>query len=141
VDQDHLRDLFAGFGPFSMRRLFGGLGLYADGLIFACVIRDEIRIKVDEVTAPAFEAAGARPWVYVHKTGGKPVTMPYWSLPEAALDDPEAAAGWARLGLEAARRAAAAKPAPKKRSAEAALGEVTPAPLGSMQRGASGKRR
>ena len=123
MDQDHLRDLFAGFGPFSMRRLFGGLGLYADGLIFACVIRDEIRIKVDEVTAPAFEAAGARPWVYVHKTGGKLVTMPYWSLPEAA------------------RRAAAAKPAPKKRSAEAALGEVTPAPLGSMQRGASGKRR
>ena len=58
------------------------------------------------VSGPAFEAAGARRWVYEGK-GGKIVAMPYWSIPEDAFDDPEQMAHWAGLAYQAALRAPA----------------------------------
>ena len=97
--------MFAGLGPVTIRRLFGGKGVYHAGLIVAALVRGEMRLKGDATTAPAFEAAGATRWVYEGR-GGKPVAMPYWTVPDEAWDDPDAMAGWVRLADEAARRAA-----------------------------------
>ena len=40
MDADFIRDLFSEFGPVDVRRMFSGAGVYADGVIFALVLRD-----------------------------------------------------------------------------------------------------
>jgi len=106
MDQDHLHDLFAGVQPITMRRMFGGLGIYRDGVIFAVVLRDQLMLKGDDETAAEYEAAGMQRWVYENSKSKKPVAMPYWSAPESAMDDPEEMTAWARKAIEAGRRAA-----------------------------------
>jgi DNA transformation protein len=102
MDDDALRDLFAGLGPVSIRRMFGGKGIYFNGLIVAVVVSGEVLLKADEISAPEFEAAGSRRWVYEGKN--RPVSMPYWSIPERAIDDADEMAVWARVAYEAALR-------------------------------------
>jgi DNA transformation protein and related proteins len=118
MDDDLLRDLFAGLGPITIRRMFGGKGIYSDDLIIALVAFDWI--KTDGETQDRFRAAGSEPFVYAGRD--KPVTMPYWSLPDEAIDDPDRLAVWARLGREAARRTASGETKPRRRSAARSRG-------------------
>lgn len=102
------RELLAPIGRITARRMFGGAGLYADGLIVGLEVAGALYLKTDAQTRQAFADAGGQPFVYDGK--GKPVTMSYWTPPEEAMDSPEAMQPWARLALEAALRAAQAKP-------------------------------
>jgi DNA transformation protein len=99
------RDLFAALGELSIRRMFGGAGLYANGVIFAIVFDGEIYLKADAASEPLFRAAGSRPFEYRAAGRDAPTRLPYWTLPEAAVDDPETAAEWARRALSAERAA------------------------------------
>ncbi len=96
--------------------MFGGQGLYADGVMFGLVADGEIYLKVDDETKADFSAAGSRPFVYDGK--GRRIEMSYWRLPEMALDDPDAVAIWARRALHAALRSkgASKKTVTKKRA-------------------------
>jgi DNA transformation protein len=104
MDNDAITDLFAGLGPVSIRRLFGGKGIYHGGVIVAVEIRGELMLKADAVSAPDFEAAGARQWTYTGSRHGKLVAMPYWTVPDSAVDDPDEFALWARKAYEAGLR-------------------------------------
>ena len=110
---DWVREHLAGLGPIEIKPMFGGASVYADGLIFALLDDGVIWMKADDGNQPALEAAGARQISYTAK-GGKVMLMPYWSLPDSAVDDPDEAVAWARSSLEAARRKAALKK-PRKR--------------------------
>lgn len=105
MTDDDIHDLFSGFGPVTIRRMFGGKGICRDSLIFALEVDGEILLKADGETAPAFREAGSRQWIYSGRPGRKPTAMPYWSIPEEALDDPERMALWAEKAYEAALRA------------------------------------
>lgn len=105
MDNERIAELFSGLGPVSIRRLFGGKGIYFDGVIVAIVLRGELLLKADEQSAPAFEAAGCTQWTYTGKRHGKLVAMPYWSIPDSAFDDPDEMAVWTRRAYEAGRRA------------------------------------
>ena len=59
----HLRDLFAPMGTLTARAMFGGHGLYLDGLLVGVFIEDALYLKVDAHTKPDFEAAGCAPYV------------------------------------------------------------------------------
>ncbi len=107
MDGEGLADLFAPFATVAVRRMFGGHGVYCDGLCFAIEADGEVYVKTDDQTRPACEAAGSSPFVYDAK--GSPMTMAYWRLVAGAYDDAEELKRWAALGLEAARRAAFAK--------------------------------
>lgn len=106
MDADAIADLFSGLGPVSIRRMFGGKGIYFNGLIIAVDLFDEIMLKADAIAAPDFAAAGCRQWVYEHRKNKSPVAMPYWSVPDGAMDDPDEMAVWARKSYEAALRSA-----------------------------------
>jgi DNA transformation protein len=106
MDRADIDEIFSGLGPVTIKRLFGGKGIYFHGLIIAIDWRDDLLLKADLVTAPQFEAAGARQWAYDGKTG-KPVHMPYWSVPVDAFDDPDVMTCWLRLAYDAALRASA----------------------------------
>ncbi|PDT84443.1 TfoX/Sxy family protein [Sinorhizobium sp. BJ1] len=103
MDNAAIEEMFETLGPISIRRMFGGKGIYCDGVILAVEVDGEILLKGDAETAPEFEGAGGRQWAYDGK--GKPVKMPYWSIPEAAYDEPEEMARWVKLAYAAARRA------------------------------------
>jgi len=98
VDPEFIRDLFAPFGPVAVRRMFGGAGIYREGLMFALVFDGAIFLKVDEASIPDFEREGSRPFVYTRaKSPGKigRASLSYWRLPERLYDDPEELAVWA----------------------------------------------
>lgn len=104
MDADAIQDLFQAVGPVTIKRMFGGKGIYVDGMIIACELRDELMLKGDAEAAILYEAAGSKRWTYTHNKTGKAVAMPYWPLPSDAYDDPDEAAKWVRIALEAAIR-------------------------------------
>ena len=115
MDRDFLIDLFSDFGPVTIRRMFSGFGISADGTNFALALRGGLYLRADEQTIPRFEAEGSKPFQY--QTRAKTVTVAsYWHLPERLYDDPEELTGWARAALAAAQRAALRK-GPKARKA------------------------
>ena len=103
-----LKDSMRGLGPVSVRRMFGGAGIYADGVMFGLIADDTLYLKADEKTKRDFEAEGLGPFVY--EGGGRTIAMSYWRIPERLLDDPDDMVAWARIALGVAQRAAAAKP-------------------------------
>jgi DNA transformation protein len=115
MDRDFLIDLFADFGPVTIRRMFSGFGISADGTNFALALRAGLYLRADEQTIPQFEAEGSQPFQYQTRT--KTVTVnSYWQLPARLFDDSEDLAAWARAALAAAQRAALRK-RPKARKA------------------------
>lgn len=114
---EFVRELFAGLGQVQIKRMFGGAGVYADGLMFALLADETIYIKTDDTLKAALTEAGSGPFVWTPNKGpraGESVEMSYWRLPEAALDDPELASRWAEKALAVARSKATAKPKARK---------------------------
>lgn len=103
---DHAVDLLSALGPVQARRLFGGVGLYCDGLMFGLLDDDELFLKTDGETRPWFLEAGCRMWIYpgMYETS-------YYRPPDDAHEDAEAMLPWARLALDAAVRAQASRSA------------------------------
>ena len=106
-------ELFADLRGVSTRRMFGGAGVYAQGVMFALVDDDVIYLKVDDALRADLTAEGSVPWVYGARAG-EPIQTGYVSLPDAALDDPETACAWARRALDVALVKQAAGPKKKK---------------------------
>ena len=82
--------------------MFGGAGIYRDGLMFALAAGGEIYLKTDGETAAQFRDAGSRPFVFAK--AGTLVATSYWSLPEAALDDGDVLRVWAERAYGSAQR-------------------------------------
>jgi DNA transformation protein and related proteins len=135
MDRDFLIDLFTDFGPVTIRRMFSGFGISADGINFALALRSGLYFRADEQTIPHFEAEGSKPFQY--QTRAKTVTVgSYWQLPARLFDDSEELAGWARAALAAAQRAALKKQAKtRKKVPKAALVEKV------AKKAAAGKSR
>jgi DNA transformation protein len=104
-------ELLAPLGPCSARRMFGGHGIYLDGVMIGLIAYERLYLKTDEQSLLRWREAGCEPFVYDGK--GKPVTMSYWTPPQEAMESPALMQPWARLALEAAVRARSAKAARK----------------------------
>jgi DNA transformation protein and related proteins len=104
VDPDDIRELFAAFGPVAVRRMFGGAGVFVDGLMIALVSDGVIHLKADEQTIRAFEREGQGPFTYATKHGTRSL-LSYWRMPDRLYDDADELARWANEALGVARRA------------------------------------
>tara|TARA_B100000676_G_scaffold190847_1_gene187701 strand:- start:301 stop:651 length:351 start_codon:yes stop_codon:yes gene_type:complete len=105
----YLEDQFDEFGPIQIRRMFGGLGIYRESVMFALVARDTVFLRTDARNRPAFEERGMPAFTYQHKNNKAPVAMPYSEIPGDVLEDPSELALWARDAFDAALRAKQAK--------------------------------
>ncbi|CAN5482230.1 hypothetical protein BH11PSE9_BH11PSE9_23560 [soil metagenome] len=123
---DHCLELLARIGAVRSRRMFGGHGIYVDGIFIALIASERLYLKADAQTRPHFEEAGCQPFTY--ERDGRPASLNYLTAPDEAMESQVAMRPWARLALEAALRARAAKPAaprparkakPRKTSAKA----------------------
>lgn len=93
----------AGLGAVTARRMFGGHGLYCDGLFIAIITGEQLYLKADPQTQPAFEARGLQRFTYSAR--GRTVQLMYYEAPAEVFDETSAMRSWCRLALEAAVRA------------------------------------
>ena len=108
MSPEDIGELFAAFGQVTLRRLFGGAGIYAEETMFALVHDGVIYLKADAHNAPAFDREDLAPFTYATRHGKRGV-MSYRRMPDRLYDDPEELSAWAREALAAARRPAARK--------------------------------
>jgi DNA transformation protein len=114
--QDFLEELFEPVGGVSFRKMFGGLGVFREGLMFALVADDVLYLKADRDASVAFKAEGCGPFVYEGKD--RPVAMQYWRLPERLYDDRDEFRLWALNAFAVAVAARAEKPRRKRGAAK-----------------------
>ncbi|MGV3633032.1 MAG: TfoX/Sxy family protein [Pseudorhodoplanes sp.] len=113
MDHEYLRDLFVSFRPVTVRRMFGGAGIFVDGVMFGLVVDDVIYLKAGEDNAPDFDREDLPPFRYQAKNGKRAV-MSYRKMPERLYDDPDELAQWASRSLAIAQR----KAIPKQKAAQ-----------------------
>jgi DNA transformation protein len=119
--RDYVADQLAGLGELVIKRMFGGVGLWADGVMFGVVDEDAVFLRVDDETRPEF-VARKMPALRPVKSDPKKVSQNYYQLPGDVLDDSEEMVVWAKRAMRAARsptaaaakKKAARKVAPKK---------------------------
>lgn len=99
-DPDFVADLFAPFRHVAVKRMFGGAGLYADGLMFGLMFDGVIYLRVDDASIADFEREGSTPFVYplAKRRPGHP-SQHFWRLPERLYDDPDDLVAWAGRAL------------------------------------------
>jgi DNA transformation protein len=104
---DYVVGLMADWATVSAHKMFGGYGLYREGLMFALIADDELFFKTDAGNVSQFEQAGSHPFVYQGQN--RVVQMSYWSAPEASLESPVEMSNWCQSAYGAALRAQAVK--------------------------------
>jgi DNA transformation protein and related proteins len=122
---EYVVDLFSAFGPVTVKRMFGGAGIYHKDRMFGLIGGDRIYLKANDETRPAFEAEGSKPFAFQMK-GGESVMTGYFELPSRLLDDPDELAKWARNAYEVAVAARGKKKKPRPNTPPADLPLVAP---------------
>ena len=104
----YLRDQLRNWAPVEIRRIFGGHGIFRDGLMFALIHDETIYLRSDEASLSAFAAAGMGPFRY--RRNGRLVALGYHQAPPETLEDAELMGQWADRAFAAALRRAALRP-------------------------------
>jgi len=99
---DNLHEVFVLFGAVQARRMFGGYGIFHDGLMFGLVADEVLYLKADGISSSEFEQRGLGQFGY--EKNSKTINMSYYMAPEGIFDDPEEAKVWASLAFDAALR-------------------------------------
>lgn len=98
----HLADVLAPLGSIKIRSMFGGAGVYCQGVMIALIAEDVLYFRSDSAKSPPTHAPpGIEPFTYA-RPGGKRIAMRYWRAPEALFDDDDAMRTWARASLAGA---------------------------------------
>ena len=100
---DYLKEVFIAFGSVEPRRMFGGHGIFFDGVMIGLVADDTLYLKADEESASRFTELGLTQFQY--PKGEKLVAMSYYQAPDEAVEDSEEMRAWAQMAYEAALRA------------------------------------
>ena len=98
----HIVEMMSEIGAVRARAMFGGWGIYGDGMMFGLVANDVLYLKTDDENRAAFVAQSLEPFIY--ESNGKRTTMSYYRAPDEAFDDREVMSHWAKIALEAAAR-------------------------------------
>ena len=112
---DYVVELMSEWAAVSARRMFGGHGLYREGMMFALIIEEELFFKSDAINVAQFKSEESHPFTYQSKT--RTVQVSYWSAPPPCLESPVVMSEWCQLGFAAALRSHATKPASRKKKA------------------------
>ncbi len=109
--QELLEELFAPLEGVSFKRMFSGIGIFRQGMMFGLVHDDVLYLKADDASSPAFAAEGSARWTYPGMRGA--TVMPYWRVPERLLDEPEEFREWALTAFTVAENRKKAKGKPR----------------------------
>ena len=110
----HIVDLLQFIGPVESKSMFGGFGVFLEGLMFGLIADSELYLKVDAENRQDYEDVGLQAFSY--GKNGKEFKMSYYQAPEEAMEDAELLSSWASNAYGAAMRAAAKKGGKRKKS-------------------------
>jgi len=96
-------ELLQPMGAVCAKSMFGGHGVFLDGLMFGLIADSILYLKVDKQTLGDYTVRGLEPFTYNKK--GQVMKMAYYQAPEEALDDGEELNRWAIDAYEVALRA------------------------------------
>jgi len=118
---DHLMDRLAPLGAPSYKFMFGGYGIYLDGLMMGIVSHDVLWLLAGDGNRQDYEARGLKPFQPMGKNGPMGI-MPYYTVPDDVFEDQDVFLEWASKSRDAAvrRRAVKTEKEGKKRSAKTA---------------------
>lgn len=105
--REFISEQLESFGAVAVKRMFGGAGVFREGLMFGLISDEVLYLKVDETTRPDFEAEDSSPFTY--EKNGKVMALAYWRIPERLYDDADEMAEWAHRAFAVAMRADARK--------------------------------
>ena len=100
-------DLMQSMGPVNAKRMFGGHGIFLDGLMFALIADSTLYLKADKESEKLFKEKGLQAFTY--KKRGKEYSMSYYQAPEEAMEGTDEMNIWANKAYGAALRAASIK--------------------------------
>ena len=113
---EELADLMSGAGKITQKKMFGALAYYHGADIVACLFDDGFYLRAEGALADELKAMDCKPFVYSGKSG-KSVAMPYWTAPQACLDDTDEMVKWIkRAKASAASESKSTKPAKKSKT-------------------------
>jgi DNA transformation protein len=98
-------DRFGTITAATSRKMFGGYGIFHEGIMFALIADNELYLKVDAQSQHYFETISLPPFSY-HRKQGKTFKMSYYLAPGEFFEDPEESGIWTQRSLDAAHRAA-----------------------------------
>ena len=104
MGREEIADLFAEFGTVTFRKMFGGTAIYVGSRIVGMEWNGAILIKGDATSRADLDGEGLVQWGYRHAKTGKEVLMPYWTLPDDALDDHDRVQRLVAMAWQAAQR-------------------------------------
>jgi DNA transformation protein len=110
---DYLVGQLEGVGHLSVRRMFGGVGIYSGGIFFGLVYKERLYFKTDDATRPEYEARGSEG--FRPRANLKGMKMTYYTVPAEVLEDEDEVVRWARNAVGAALAKELAKEVAKKR--------------------------
>ncbi len=110
---DYVADQLACIGEVVAKKMFGGVGLYHDGLFFGLIASDVLYFKVDDQTRAQYTTAGARPF---SPYGEESPSMSYYEVPVDVLEDVDQLRRWAQEAVAAAARKASSSKRRKRNS-------------------------
>lgn len=85
--------------------MFGGVGIYSEGLFFALIAEDKLYFKVDDSNRQDFVDRGMQPFFpYENAT-----PMHYWELPGGVIDEPKELSIWVDKAIRVAEAAQSKK--------------------------------
>jgi DNA transformation protein len=90
-------------GGVTGKSMFGGVGVYLEGIFFALIASDVLYFKVDGATRGAYQAAGMAAF---KPYPDRRVTMNYYEVPADVLEDADQLRTWGRQAVEVAQRSA-----------------------------------
>ena len=99
-----VNDLMADIEGIKARAMFGGHGIYKDGLFFALIADDELYFKVDDSNRKDFQSRGSEPFKYTGKDK-KVTVMSHWKLPPEIMEDRGELGEWTDKAVSVARKA------------------------------------
>lgn len=94
-------DILGHIKSVTSKPMFGGYGIYKEGIIFAIIAHGALYFKVDEINRSDFEESGSKPFVYRGK--GRPVAMSYFELPAEIMEDKKRIREWVDKALIASK--------------------------------------
>jgi DNA transformation protein len=100
---EYVVEQLSNWGEVSVRRMFGGAGLYRSGTMFAVIADDVAYLKVDDSNRNDFVRAGSAPFEpYPDKI--KTTIRTYYEIPADVLEDSAELAQWAERSWIVARK-------------------------------------
>lgn len=105
-------DTLSPYGNITVRKMFGGYGVYKEGNIIGIIDEDQLYFKSTPETEPYYQSFGSVPFIYEGKN--RPVKMSYWMVPNTVMKDPTHLKQWVETAYQSSLSAQKKKPAKQR---------------------------